>query len=187
MTVGSLLSLDLGSVATGWTLGPVESLAPEFGTWEFKGVDNIGALAEMFDNELSVKLGDLRAGLPPPHHVVFEAPILPKETQIATTRKLQGLAWHVEFLCNALRFDCMEAQVSSVKRLWAGNGFAAKETMVAAAKRRGFDVKNHDEADALAVRYFAISGQWPSVYMEIAASWPASVLVSMSRSRRSRR
>lgn len=42
-------------------------------------------------------------------------------------------------------------EVPSIKKHWTGSGNARKEAMIAEAERRGFVVKNDNQADALAV------------------------------------
>jgi Holliday junction resolvasome RuvABC endonuclease subunit len=46
--------------------------------------------------------------------------------------------------------------VGTIKKHWTGKGNATKEAMIAEATRRGFTVKNSDEADALALLDFAL-------------------------------
>ncbi|MDS1141728.1 hypothetical protein RE432_14905 [Pusillimonas sp. SM2304] len=55
------------------------------------------------------------------------------------------------------------ANVATVKKLWTGNGRADKAEMVAEASRRGFRVRDDNEADALGILHWAIAketGAW---------------------------
>lgn len=98
--------------------------------------------------------------------VVFEAPILPTarkddpfgaQTNIMTTRKLQGLAGVVEMVVLDLKrmgrdVSCFETHLGTIKKELAGHGRAEKGDMVLAARRAGITLSNgkegEDEADA---------------------------------------
>lgn len=90
-----------------------------------------------------------------PEVVVFEAPILPRETSLMTVRKLCSLAGMLEVSCKWYGVRCEEESLQTVKLFWAGKGNAKKEDMIAAAELYGFAVKNHDEADALGLWHLA--------------------------------
>lgn len=46
--------------------------------------------------------------------------------------------------------------VGTIKRHWAGSGNAPKQTMIAAARARGFSPADDNEADALAILHWAL-------------------------------
>lgn len=165
------LGLDLAT-SLGWCQGAGHEV-PAFGSVRIPGEDNIGAFADFYARWLSAKLDQLvsayealpaklRPNMGP--MVIFEAPTLPgakfnRDTQryekaptnIATTRKLQGLAWETEKQCYQRKIECREEFLQSVKKGLAGHGKADKIDMMRAAKRAGLDVTNSDEADAFGV------------------------------------
>ena len=92
--------------------------------------------------------------------VVFEAPILIDTTNIATTRKLQGLAAVVEMVVVDLKglgfpIECREVAGSTVKKELTGSGRAEKGDMMVAARAAGITIspgkEGEDEADAFGV------------------------------------
>jgi crossover junction endodeoxyribonuclease RuvC len=97
-----------------------------------------------------------------PSLIVFEAPILAGQTQIATTRKLQGMAGVTEMVAHRAGIECAEVATSQVKKALTGSGKADKAQMIAAAKAYGFDPKTSDEADAFGIWLCAVRLRHPS-------------------------
>lgn len=112
-----------------------------------------------------------------PSQIVFEAPILPAQTQMATTRKLQGMAGVTEMVGHRLGIEVAEVTTSQVKKALTGSGRAEKADMMAAARHYGFNPQTSDEADAfgiwlcaLRLRHPAHAGRWdPMNFGRIAA------------------
>lgn len=50
--------------------------------------------------------------------------------------------------------ECVGVGVGTIKKFWVGNGRATKEMMIAEANNRGFDTKNDNEADSLALLHY---------------------------------
>ncbi len=100
--------------------------------------------------------------------VVYEAPIMPMAANIQTTRKLYALCGLTELL--ALDFDlvCQEAQISKWRRHFFGKGNAGgkraalKKRAIAECRRRGWEVKTDDEAEALGILDYALSCKSPT-------------------------
>lgn len=105
-----------------------------------------------------------------PDLVSFEAPILHKVTQIATTRKLQGLAGVTEMICHEEGIACFEATTSEVKKQLAGHGRAEKEEMIAAARRYGLSPSDDNEADAFGIWLATVRTRFANDY-EIVEMW----------------
>lgn len=82
---------------------------------------------------------------------------------MVTVRKLSGLSWHTEFRCKERGIEVCEAQIQSVKKYFTGSGRAQKPDMIQAAKSLGYDVKNDDESDAIAVRLYTIEQRFPEL------------------------
>ncbi|WP_213308235.1 polynucleotidyl transferase [Paraburkholderia sacchari] len=69
-----------------------------------------------------------------------------------------GFLAHLEAWCDVQRVRLVPVGVGTVKKSWTGAGNAAKERMIAEARRRGFKVgdEEDDTADALAILHLAI-------------------------------
>lgn len=155
-----LLTLDLATVL-GWTKGAVGDRTFKSGHFRLPSTKNdIGAFAAAYGEWLNNNIAGVTS-------VVFEGPILPRKTQLATIRKLYGLCYHTELLCTKLGIKCYEAHLSSVKKAIGGHGRAQKVDMVAAVQSYGYDVTEENEADAIAVRLFTIMTR----HKELAASF----------------
>lgn len=151
-----LLSLDLAT-NLGWSLGDVASRDFAFGSHRLPSTaDDIATFAWAFNDWLVPKLEGVTL-------CVFESPILPRQTSMTTVRKLSGLAWHVEFRCMERGIEVCECQIQSIKKYFAGSGRAKKPDMIRAAKALGYNVKNDDEADAIAVRLYTIEQRFPAL------------------------
>lgn len=143
-----ILALDLAT-NIGFAYG-TPSVRPKFGTYRLPSTgDEIGRFAHAFDNWLSDMIT-----MHSPERVVFETSVLPKMTTPMTVRKLTGLGFHTEFVCHRREIICNEVNVSTIKKFWAGHGFAKKPDMIAAARRRDFDVRDDNEADALGLWHY---------------------------------
>lgn len=172
-----LLALDLATT-TGWCAGDGSSL-PSLGsvTMPKTGEEN-GPYFDFFFRWMHAKISELQAefevetepGDFGPRSVdrkalicAIEAPMLPaarynseknkweKTTNLATTRKLQGLAGFAETICYQRNVLCEEVYASQVKSAIGGSGKAAKPDMMAAAKKCGLNPPTHDAADAFGV------------------------------------
>jgi Holliday junction resolvasome RuvABC endonuclease subunit len=111
-----------------------------------------------------------------PTLVIFEAPILPAQTQMATTRKLQGMAGVTEMVCHRAGIEVAEVATSQVKKSLTGSGRADKADMIAAARHYGFEPQTSDEADAfgiwlcaLRLRHPTHAGRWDPMNFRRAA------------------
>lgn len=147
---GKILSLDLAT-NTGFCVG-APGAQPIFGEHRLPSTgDDIGAFACAYEDWLSARL----AAADKPELVIFEAPILPKMTQLMTVRKLTGLAWETERLCKRGKVRCLEGRKATVNKAITGSGRASKDDTKAALRRYGFKVRGEDEADAVALWCFA--------------------------------
>lgn len=167
-----ILGLDLGT-RTGWCLG-TGATAPALGSITMPdSKEDIGPFADFFAKWLSARLDQAQTlweALPPKEKtnsgviVCFEAPLLPgakldRDTgkiikapvNIATTRKLQGLAWEVEKQCYARKLACREEFLQTIKKGLTGSGKADKLDMERACRRAGLSPKTNDESDAFGV------------------------------------
>ena len=101
---------------------------------------------------------------------VFEAPILYKaKASLPVLRKLYGCAAMVELLCNEQGIKCFEVNNQLVKTFMGcrrGRGIDPKKAMVEAVQRWGCAPQTHDEADAIAIRYYVIHQMFPEARKE---------------------
>ena len=150
-----ILALDLAT-SIGFACGAPDS-EPAYGTKVLPSTgEDIGRFAYAYNEWLTDMLT-----IEDPVLVVFEAPILAGKTNPSTTRKLMGLAWHTEFVCNVRQVRYMEHHLQSVKKFFAGSGRADKADMMAAARRQGWNPKSFDAADALGLWACAVHEKAP--------------------------
>lgn len=150
-----ILALDLAT-RLGWACGAPDS-EPTYGTKVLPSTgEDIGRFAYAYNEWLTDTLT-----LEDPALVVFEAPILAGKTTPSTARKLMGLAWHTEFVCNIRGVRYMEHHLQSVKKFFTGNGRAEKHEMIAAAERQGWHPKDDNAADALGLWACAVHEKAP--------------------------
>lgn len=170
------LALDLATV-TGWCYG-AGGEPPALGTVTMPSTgEEIGPFLDHFFRWLHAKItevqeeyeletipGPFGARCKDPKALVacIEAPILLRDkwdpikrkmvaqTNIVTTRKLQGLAGVAEMVFLQRGVPCSEVNVASVKKVM-GSGGNTKPDMMAAAKRAGLNPKDHNAADAFGV------------------------------------
>jgi hypothetical protein len=152
MIDGELLTLDLAT-RFGFCVGLPDDPNPKFGHHVLPSTgDDVGTFAVHFEDWLSDFFAWRSIGL-----VVFEMPILPRQTQLMTVRKLTGLAWEVEQFCRRRKIKCREGRASSVKKFFAGTGKAQKVDTMDVCRRYGWAVKVDDEADACALWAYSVS------------------------------
>lgn len=155
---GGILSLDVAS-KTGWAYG-FAGEAPQHGVFELPSTgDNLGRYGVTFLQWLTSKLRELR-----PREVVFEAPILPKITNLNTTRKLHGLALMVEAACELEAVPCSEIGNSEWRRQFLGPYYPPKpcrdelkRAVIAACRNMGWNPRGDDDADALGILHVVSS------------------------------
>jgi hypothetical protein len=150
-----LLTLDLAT-HTGWSYGAPDDPKFKFGVREFaKTGDNIGRFIGEYDEWLTAALD---RGVTA---TVFERPLIPRMTSFGTVRKLMALASHTEFLCFRKGIDVSEVNGATLKKFMTGDGRAKKPQMIAAAQRMGFDCKDDNAADAIAIRMYVVALKYP--------------------------
>lgn len=160
--VGGLLALDLATVV-GWATCPldyrprtpleVRHLGPAagvfHGSWR---VAPVGTPLAPFLDRFATGLDNMIA-LHAPSILVFEAPIMHAgHTSIDTARRLMGMACVTELIAYRRQIATVrECNVATVKKHWTGSGRAEKADMIRAARERGFEPKDDNAADALAL------------------------------------
>lgn len=89
-------------------------------------------------------------------HVVYEE--VRRHMGVDAAHAYGGFMSHLLAWCEVHKLPCEAYPVGSIKKAWTGKGNASKEAMIAEAKRRGFDVGDDNEADALAMLDMAMGG-----------------------------
>lgn len=152
------LALDLAT-STGFCFGPADSgEVPIIGHVRMPSTGaDVGRFLCAWQDWLEPKVREVEPTL-----IVFEAPILPAQTQMATTRKLQGMAGVTEMVCHRAGIECAEVATSQVKKALTGSGRADKADMMAAARLYGFAPAVSDEADAFGIWLCALRLRHPT-------------------------
>lgn len=90
-----------------------------------------------------------------PELIAIEAPLMPRgdnmKTNLITVRLLMGLAAVAEEVAATMGVRCVEENVQTIKKHFAGTGRADKDAMLARCRQLGWAVANHHEADAAAL------------------------------------
>lgn len=161
-----LLALDLAT-STGFCVGPADTgEVPTLGHVRMPSTGaDVGRFLCAWQDWLEPKVREVEPTL-----IVFEAPILAGQTQIATTRKLQGMAGVTEMVAHRLSIECAEVATSQVKKALTGSGRAEKADMMAACRAYGFNPAVSDEADAFGIwlctvrlRHPTLAGLWDPI------------------------
>lgn len=148
---GGIMTLDLAT-KTGWACSR-ESGVPAY------GVRRIGR-PQCSDGEFFCDffgwLSDMIV-VEAPRAMIFEAPILTAgKTSVQTARRLMGLAVFAEMLGTKNGIPrVFEANNSTVRKFFTGNGRAQKEDVVRECQRRGWAPQDDNAADALAILAYA--------------------------------
>ena len=155
-----LLTLDLATHC-GWTYGEPEDIRFAYGTHTLPSTgEDVGSFLAAFRDWLL-------AQIIPSHRdavVVFESPIMPAQTSMATLRKLYGLAGVTEMLCKDHDIKCMEVSAGSCRAFIGAKrtqGQDMKKAVIAAVERYGYEPDDDDQADAIAIRLYVIARMWP--------------------------
>lgn len=147
---GNILALDLATHC-GFAFNPPGE-EPEFGTEVLPSTGKaVGPFVAAYDKWLRGMLDVQKPAL-----VIYESPSLFAKTTPDTVIKLNGLATHTEWVCYRKGLTVRSANPSSLKKFFAGHGKATKDDMKAEARRRGWKVSDDNQADACAVRAWAI-------------------------------
>ncbi len=153
-----LLALDLGTT-TGWAEGPIDPRDGPILTGSFRlGPEGAGHGARF--GALLTWLAD-RFQVSRPDTLAYEAPLDPRilSTAKATIRLLNGLPAIVEVVCDRRGlWDVREAEVGDIRHYWLGrrniSGTLAKPAIRQRLIDQGYEVKDYDASDALALHRY---------------------------------
>lgn len=135
-----LLALDLGT-KTGWATNSHAGIT--YGMQEFKN-DRFSGGGMRF-----LKFEKWLMGLPKPSQVVFEE--VRRHAATDAAHVYGGLMATLTKWCESEGIPYQGIPVGTIKKFWTGTGNAKKDKMIAEAVRRGFDVRDDNAADAIAI------------------------------------
>lgn len=143
------LCLDLGTF-TGWAVddgGPLISGSISFKPGRHEGGGMRFLRFRDFLEEMRLKRGPIEA-------IYYEE--VRRHKGVDAAHIYGGLWAHLTSWCEHHRIPYQGVPVGEIKKLATGKGNANKEAMVAAMRRRGHQLGDHDddEADALAIAYW---------------------------------
>lgn len=141
----NILAIDIGTT-TGWAFstrdGKVRSGSASFAVGKREAAGQRWLKFRAFLTETARTAGEI-------HAVYFED--VKNHKGVLAAHVFGGFVAHLEAWCELNRIPCRPAGVGAVKKHWTGKGNAPKETMIAAAVAKGFNPRDDNEADALAI------------------------------------
>lgn len=133
-----VLAFDLSPSLCGWSFTDGEKLVA--GAFELPplGAD-LGALAGVLAENVGVLIERFA-----PSEIAYEAPILRRHDTLMTLRRIYGLGMTLEFIALRKGVPCSEVDLREIKSLMAGDRWADKKLVVAAAVRIGVELPKTD-------------------------------------------
>jgi len=160
-----ILALDLAT-RVGWACGSAAEGIIESGSYKLPVTgENVGLFLSHFCKFLHSSISRTS-----PAEIIFEMPILPGigKTSLETLRKLYSLCGVTELVALERFVECTEANLSDVRTHALGKGNVprkrkdVKPAIMAWCKRMGWDPRDDDQADALALLSFRLSHFHPA-------------------------
>lgn len=146
----TILALDLGT-HTGWALhqhdGTISSGTGHFTPQRFEGGGMRFLRFKRWLNELRNATDEIQA-------VFFEE--VRRHAGVDAAHAYGGFMGHLTAWCEQHSIPYQGVPVGTIKKHATGKGNATKEDMIAAARKRGHDPVDDNEADALALLHWAI-------------------------------
>lgn len=160
--MGGVLALDVAS-CSGWAYGSAGEV-PRHGTYRTPSTgDDLGRFAYSFAQWLQSKIRELQ-----PKEIVFEAPILPRQTNITTLRKLYGLAVVVELIALSEGVACSEITAGQWRKSFLGCLYPKggtrdelKRATIAACRHMTWEPHDDNDADALGIWFVTTQARNP--------------------------
>ncbi len=144
--MSGIFTIDTG-LTTGWAYMFQSNSPIEFGAWELGGGikeagKSFAAMEKILDANLTVYK---------PKLIVKEAPIKTRYDTVEKLALMYGLHAIVELLAYKHGSLLTEIDPRTLKKQFAGNGNADKDDMIHVCRSKGFDVLDHNSADAIAL------------------------------------
>lgn len=142
-----ILALDLGN-EFGWAIKQSATIDSGWNRLTNKPGSGPGEKFKLFEYWLKWETAE---GI---EAVYFED--VKRHVSLYNARAYCGFLAILQSWCYKKEIKCVGVGVGTIKKFWVGNGRATKEMMIAAANKRGFETKNDNEADALALLHYVI-------------------------------
>lgn len=148
----SIWGLDISIARTGFAFGRLDRpMTSSFALPSVEGTHEEGWAYGATGAKL-LRIMDDHLKLDRPELIIYETPLPAKaQSNQVNARALIGLGFLVETFADLHGIDCEEMNNKTLKKFWAGHGYAEKSEMMAVCQALGWPVKNHDEADAAAL------------------------------------
>lgn len=101
-------------------------------------------------------LVDTKASNPGLRRITYELVVGGVPGQVYAAQIYGGFVAILQVFCEHHQIEYGGVHVGTIKKRWTGNGAAKKPAMVARCKELGFNVENHNEADAIALLHVAL-------------------------------
>jgi crossover junction endodeoxyribonuclease RuvC len=144
-----ILALDLGTT-TGFAYSGYNDTVTVVGTWSFKPTRYEGGGSRFL--RFRRQLDEAHAGMKFTR-VFFEE--VRRHIGTDAAHVYGGLLAILTAFCEEKGIPYEGVPVGTIKKFWTGRGNASKEDMIDVARERGHSVDNDNEADALALMYWA--------------------------------
>jgi Holliday junction resolvasome RuvABC endonuclease subunit len=147
----AILALDLGTT-TGFAFLLGDCGPTIVGTWSFKPNRYEGGGSRFL--RFRRQLDEAHAGMKF-ERVFFEE--VRRHIGTDAAHVYGGLLAILTAFCEEKGIPYEGVPVGTIKKFWTGKGNASKDEMIAQARERGHSVDNDNEADALALMYWALA------------------------------
>ena len=145
-----ILALDTATLC-GWAISPGTS-----GVCNLKPSPNQRPGARW--QKLRALLKRTYAQFPDLELVVYEEPI-PYHSSMQASALAHGYVAVIELWCADRGITCRHVHNSTIKKFVTGKGQAKKEEVIEAVRHHGFDPRDDNESDAIALLLWALQGQ----------------------------
>lgn len=150
------LALDQSKSRTGWRVDTLDGKT-HGGGWTGTSAHLPGTAGARYSEWLCQIISTYK-----PELIAYEAPVMGGSGRGVTMSMevsfvLIGLAFLTETIAASYKVRCVRAHVATVRKHLLGSGRPTnpKEAVMARCKLLGFDIANHDEADATALYLWA--------------------------------
>lgn len=157
---GRIIALDLSSACTGIAYDGPDGARPVSSSYRLPragAAGDYGLGYAAFRAYLACRVERAKPVL-----IAFEAPLQvigahasSRRTNQATVRILFGLAAITEEVAGAFGIACAEVNIATIKKHFAGHGRADKRDIIARCRQLGWEPRNDNEADAMALWAYA--------------------------------
>ena len=143
-----ILALDLGT-KTGWAMQTPSGIVSGSQSFKPQRFEGGGMRFLKFRKWLT----EVKSTVAQIEHVAFEE--VRRHAGVDAAHAYGGFMAHITAWCEHHELPYYGVPVGTIKSFWTGKGNANKESMIAEARKRGFDPQDDNEADAIALLHYA--------------------------------